>query len=111
MRKAIIISLLLITVVLSGCAEMIPCEPVDVEYIEAYDSMEMRYQLIYSGGGFQYMPVGSISVHHDPVYRVRYRSVYSDGRINEYWKTVTEEEYLEAVEYMRRADNEQREAD
>jgi hypothetical protein len=106
MRKAIIISLLLIAVVLSGCAEKIPCEPVDVEYIEAYDSMEMRYQLIYSGGGFQYMPVGLIPIHHDPVYRVRYKSVYSDGRINEYWKTVTYEEYLEAVEYMRRADNE-----
>lgn len=111
MRKAIIISLLLIAVVLSGCAEKIPREAVDVEYIEAYDSMEMRYQLIYSGGGFQYIPVGLIPIHHDPVYRVRYRSVCSDGRINEYWRTVTEEEYLEAVEQMRRADDEQREAD
>ena len=106
MRKAItIISLLLIALVLSGCAEKIPCEPVDVEYIEADDSMEMRYQLIYSGGGFQYIPVGLIPIHHDPVYRVRYRSVVN-GRINEYWQTVTEEEYLEAVEQMRRADNE-----
>lgn len=109
MRKAItIISLLLIAVMLSGCAEEISCEPVMVDVIEAYDSQEMEYGYVYDwwNGEWKYMPKGTKIVHHDPVYRVRYRSVFSNGCINEYWQTVTEEEYQEAVEQMRRADDE-----
>lgn len=114
MRKAIIIiSLLLIAVMLSGCAEEISCEPVDVKYIEAYDDQVMVYGYVYDWvhGEYKYMPTGTKIVHHDPVYRVRYRSVFSNGCINEYWQTVTEEEYQEAVEQMRRADDERRETD
>lgn len=109
MRKAImIISLLLIAVMLSGCAEEISREPIMVDVIEAYDLQEMEYGYVYDWvhGEYRYMPKGMKTVHHDPVYRVRYKSVYSDGRISEYWQTVNYEKYLEAVEQMRRADNE-----
>lgn len=100
--------LILIALVLSGCAEEISCEPIMVDVIEAYDSQEMEYGYVYDwwNGEYKYMPTGTKIVHHDPVYRVRYKSVYSDGRINEYWQTVTEEEYREAVKLIEEGSDE-----
>ena len=106
---------LLITVALSGCrAEMVSNVPIDTEFTEAYDSQEMEYGYVYDWihGEYKYMPTGTKLVHHDAVYRVKYRKTYSDGYVNEYWQTVTEEEYREAVKQIEEgADNEQRETD
>lgn len=95
--------LVIITFIISGCAEKMSCEPIDVKLIEAYDEQVMeygyQYDLLY--GEFRYLPTGLKTVHHDPVYRVLYKSVYSDGRVTENWQTVTEQEYIKAVEFIR----------
>ena len=114
MYKKIIMCLLSIVVVLIGCrAEVVSIVPIDTEFTEAYDEQKLKYGYIYDwiNGGFKQMPTGIEIVHHDEKYRVRYKKTYADGYVNEYWKTVTEEEYREAVKQIEVADNEQREAD
>lgn len=104
MKKIIIILCLALSIItLVGCAEIVSREPIQVEMIEGYDSQEMEYGYVYDwvNGEVRYMPKGMKTVHHDPVYRVRYKVAYSDGRVNESWQTVDEKEYREAIEHMR----------
>ena len=104
MSKRILAIILLLVVILPGCrAEEVSNVPIDTEFIEAYDSTEMEYGYVYDwwNGELQYMPKGTRLVHHEAEYRVKYRKTYSDGYVNEYWETVTEEEYREAVKVLK----------
>jgi hypothetical protein len=110
MSKRILAIILLLVVILPGCrAEEVSNVPIDTDFREAYDAQEVEYGYVYDwlNGEIRYMPTGTKLVHHDAVYRVKYRTTYADGYVNEYWETVTEEEYREAVKQMEEADNEQ----
>lgn len=110
MSKRILAIILLLVVILTGCrAEEVSNVPIDTDFREAYDSQEVEYDYIYDwiNGELRYMPTGTKTVHHEAKYRVKYRVTYADGYVNEYWSTVTEEEYREAVKQMEEADNEQ----
>lgn len=95
--------LLLITVVLIGCrAEVVSVVPIDTEFTEAYDEQRAKYEYKYNwlGERLEYIFVGFETVHHDDKYRVKYQKTYADGYVNEYWETVTEEEYRDAVKQI-----------
>lgn len=103
MSKRILAIILLLVVMLPGCArgEVVSIVPIDTDVIEAYDEQVINYQYVYVGGALHYLPVGTKHVHHEEEYRVKYRKTYSDGYVNEYWETVTEEEYREAVKVLK----------
>ena len=105
MNKRIIIltMCLILTLVLIGCrAEVVSVVPIDTEFTEAYDEQraKYKYKYIWLGDRWEYIFVGFETVHHDDKYRVKYQKTYADGYVNEYWETVTEEEYRQAVKHI-----------
>ena len=104
MSKRILAIILLLAVILPGCrAEEVSNVPIDTQVIEAYDEQKVEYDYIYDWvhGEYRYLPTGTKLVHHEAEYRVKYRKTYSDGYVNEYWETVTEKEYREAVKVLK----------
>lgn len=99
MKKMLIgIALVLFVVLLAGCAEIVSENPIDTEYIPAYDAVETVYNYKYDWyhGDFKYLPEIK-TVHHEEEYKVQYERVWSDGSIDIRWMTVSKEEYEKAL--------------
>lgn len=86
---------------LASCAEKISETPVDVEYIASYDAMETVYEYKYDwwNGEWRLLPNYKM-VHHEEVYKVHYKVVYSNGDVLLEWKTVDKQTYEEAMRYI-----------
>ena len=94
---AIILCVVVISVVLSGCGEAfteVSREPINTKYTEAYDGVETEYKYKYNVlvGDWQLVPVIK-TVRHTAKWSIQYRITYADGHQNTEWRDCTEEEY------------------
>ena len=108
MRKIVILACIIMLVLLcTGCNDVVSEEPIDVEYIAAYDAQEMTYGYKYDWwhGDFKYLPEYK-KVHHDEEYKVQYEQVWSDGSTTTYWKTVSKSEYEDALKVIEKGGTE-----
>lgn len=94
----ITICVIMLCVILTGCAEVVSETPIDTEYVAAYDAMETVYEYKYDWihSDWKYLPVYK-SVHHEAEYKVQYKIVYSDGSDTTTWRKVDKQTYEEAV--------------
>lgn len=103
--KKIITILILISICLSlaGCVEVVSEKPIDAEYVAPYDAMETVYTYKYDWwhGDLKYLPELKM-VHHEEEYKVQYEQVWSDNSIETYWKSVSKEEYEDALKKIKK---------
>lgn len=84
---------------LVGCAVAISETPVDTEYIAPYDAMETVYEYQWDWWHGEYRLLPNLKmVHHEEVYRVQYKIVYSNGDEQFKWRNVDKQTYEEAMQ-------------
>lgn len=101
----IVVLLLLIIAVVTGSSSAkekveISRQVINYEYIEAHTEIETSYHYqfdILGEESFKLMP-DTHTVHYDPEYKLEYLITYEDGTTKTEWETVTENEYMKAVE-------------
>ena len=94
---AIILCLVVLTAILSGCYDYfieVSREPIDVKYTEAYDAVETDYTYRFNwwSGNNQIIPAVK-TVHHDEEWSIQYLVTYAEGNQGTVWCSCTEEEY------------------
>lgn len=87
-------ALVLMAVILTGCAVEIKRTPIDCRYTEAYDSIdtEYEYQYDYLNGEYRYLPKVK-NVHRPARYEILYIVYYDDGTCRNRWIEVSRHDY------------------
>ena len=90
-----IIMVLIVSILLCGCASVTEEYPIDARYTESYQGIETTYDYefdLFSDNGFKKMP----NVHSTIVpekYELQYKINYDNGATRAEWRTVTKDEY------------------
>ena len=105
MKRVIFVAfavLLILSMLLSGCAEEVSREVIDARFTPAHESVEteMKYKFNPLGSEtFKLMP-DVHTVYHPDLYEVQYRVKYSNGYEQDTWTAVSFPEYKEACRQL-----------
>ena len=104
MKKiSILLCVVLIFALLTGCNVVVSEKPIDAQYIAPYDAVETEYNYKYDwwNGEFKYLPETK-TVHHAAEYKVQYERVWENGYTETYWAVVSKAEYENILQQIKK---------